>query len=243
MRRTRRPNPNARRRMVLLVAGALPALVVAAYLLKVALMLQHNAAGRDAFDRGDYDGAAAEFFETRDLNWFEPWVAPFGQGASLHADGLLDDAVAAYGTALEDVPERDECTVRINLSLAHEAIGDARQGEGDLDGATAAYQEGIDVLAAGECPTDAGRGEEQAEDAEDVDERLREKLRQAEEQQQQQGGGDQGQEPEEQQGERPDQGGDPRQDRLERNNELGREQRSEEQDLFRDEDYTRPETW
>lgn len=242
--RSGRPNPRARLRLALLVAGVLPALLVLGYLVKVGLMLQHNAAGRDAFERGDHDGAAAEFFETRDLNWFEPWIAPFDEGASHHAEGAWDDAIAAYRTALESVPEREECTVRINLALAHEALGDRQLADQDLDGAIASWQEGIDVLAAGGCPTDSGRGQEQTDDAAAVDERLRGKLQQAQEQQQQEQPGQQPQQPQEQPGDEPDEGGeDPREERLERNNELGRDQRSEEQDLYDDEDYTRPETW
>lgn len=241
--RAERPHPRARLRLALLVAGALPALLVLGYLVKVGLMLQHNAAGRDAFERGDHDGAAAEFFETRDLNWFEPWIAPFDEGTAHHAEGAFDDAIGAYGKALESVPDREECTVRINLALAHEAVGDRLQADQDLDGAIESWQEGIDALAAGDCPTDAGRGREQTDDAAAVDERLRDKLQQAQDQQQQQPG-QQPQQPQEQPGEQPDEGGeDPRQERLERNNEQGRDQRSEEQDLYDDEDYTRPETW
>ncbi len=242
--RARRPNPRARLRLALLVAGALPALLVLGYLVKVGLMLQHNAAGRDAFERGDHAGAAAEFFETRDLNWFESWIAPFDEGASHHADGSYDDAIAAYEKALESVPEREECTVRINLALAHEGVGDRQQAEQDLDGAIASWQEGIDVLAAGECPTSSGRGQEQTDDAAAVDERLRNKLQQAQDQQQQQDPQQQPQQPPQEPGDQPGtEGEDPRQERLERNNERGRDQRSEEQDLYDDEDYTRPETW
>lgn len=243
-RRTRRPHPRARLRLALVVAGALPALLVLGYLVKVGLMLRHDAAGRDAFERGDHDGAAAEFFDNRDLNWFEPWIAPFDEGASHHAEGAYDEAIAAYGTALEDVPEREECTVRINLALAHEAVGDGQQADRDLDGAIESWQQGIDVLAAGDCPTDSGRGQEQTDDAAEVDERLRDKLQQAQDQQRQQEPDQQPQEQPEQPGEDPDEGGeDPREERLERNNEQGRDQRREEQDLYDDEDYTRPETW
>lgn len=234
-----RPRSRGRRRLTLMVAGVLPALLVLAFAVKVALMLQGNAAGRDAFDRGDYDGAASEFFGTRSLNWIEPWVAPFDEGASHHAEGLYDDAIAAYEVALEDVPSEEECTVRINLALAHEAVGDERQAAQDNEGATESWQAGVEVLAAGDCPTDAGRGQEQSDDAADVDERLRQKVEQGEQQQepqdppptQPQGPGD---EPE---------GEDPREERLERNNERGLGQRGEEQDLYEDNDYTRPESW
>ncbi|HWJ68171.1 MAG TPA: hypothetical protein VNT31_15975 [Nocardioides sp.] len=236
----RRPNPRARLRRTLLLAGLAPALLVLLFGLKVVLLLQGNAAGRDAFVRGDYDGAAEEFAGTRSLNWIEPWVAPFDHGASLHAHGSYAEAVTAYGTALEDVPEKEECTVRINLALAHEAIGDEQAADQDVDGAIESWQEGVDVLAEGDCPADSGRGEEQTEDAEALDRRLREKIEQGEQEQQ-----PQGQPPQQPQapGEQPDDGQDPRQERLERNNEQGRSQRSDEQDLYEDEDFTRPNTW
>ena len=175
-RRTPRPNPRARLRRALLVGGLLPALLVLGYAVKVGLMLQHEAAGREAFELGNYDGAAAEFFENRDLNWFQPWIAPFDEGTGHHGDGLYDKAIAAYEVALEDVPQRDECTVRINLALAHEAVGDQRQADQDLDGAIESWQAGIDVLAAGDCPTDSGRGQEQTGDAATLDGRLRDKF-------------------------------------------------------------------
>lgn len=235
-------NPRARLRLALMVGGLLPALLVLAYAVKVGLMLQHNAAGRDAFERGDYDGAAAEFRDTRSLNWFERWVAPFDQGTALHAQGLLDEAIAAYEDALRVVPEREECTVRIDLALAHEAVGDQQQEAGDQEGAAESWRTGIEVLEAGECPTDAGRGEEQSEDAEGTRERLEQKIEQSEQQQQQQPDRPQDPPPQQQPDDQPG-GDDPREERLERNNDRGAQRRGEDQDLFGDQDFTRPESW
>jgi len=233
-------DPRGRIRLVLLLAGLVPALMVAAYAVKVGLMLQANASGRDAFDRGDLDGAAAEFAGTRRLNWLEPWIAPFDEGAAEHAQGEYADAITAYQAALEDVPRRDECTVRINLALAHEAVGDAAVESGASDEARSAYQAGIEVLAAGECPQDSGRGKEQTEDAGAVDERLRAKLEQNPEEPQQ----PEDQQPPEQQQDPQDPGdSDPRRDRLQEQNDRGADQRHEDQGLYDDEDYTRPDAW
>lgn len=229
-------NPRARLRLALMVGGLLPALLVGAYVLKVALMLQHDAAGRDAFERGDYDGAAAEFRDNRSSNWFERWVAPFDQAAALHAQGLLDEAITAYGDALRVVPDREECTVRTNLALAHEAVGDQQAESGDPTGATESWERGIEVLEAGECPR-------RSEDAASTQERLEDKIEQSEQQQRQDGQDQPPQQPPEQQpNEQPD-GEDPRKERLERNNDRGADRRGEDQDLFGDEDYTNPETW
>lgn len=238
-------NPRARLRLALMVGGLLPALLVVALAVKVGLMLQHNADGRDAFERGDYDGAAAEFFDTRSLNWFERWIALFDHGTALHAEGSLEEAISAYEAALRVVPRQEECTVRIDLSLAHEAVGDRQQAANDPDGAKEAWQQGIDVLEAGKCPTDAARGKEQREDAGGVEKRLREKMAQSEQQQQQQDPQDQPpqQPPPDQQPDQEPDGDDPRKERLERNNDRGSQQRGEDQDLLGDDDYTNPETW
>ncbi|MCX6402247.1 MAG: hypothetical protein NTX33_20220 [Propionibacteriales bacterium] len=235
----KRPNPNRRRRRVLLLAGILPALLVLALTGKVALMLHNNTAGREAFDRDDFNTAVAEFTDNQRVNWFESWITAFNEGATLHADGAWPDAITAYEVALEDVPERDECTVRINLALVHEAVGDALQEDGETDEALIAWKIGIDVLAAGECPTDAGRGEEQTDDAAALDERLRNKVEQNQPQDstpqtpQDPGDGDDGED---------DGPKDPRQERLERNNQDGLEQRREDQELY-DDDYSRPNSW
>ncbi|TNM40432.1 hypothetical protein FHP29_10280 [Nocardioides albidus] len=233
-------NPRGRLRRILLLAGLLPTLLLAAYVLKVTLMLNANASGRDAFDRGDLDGAAAEFADTRRLNWLEPWVAAFDEGAADHAQGEYDDAIASYEAALEDVPQRDECTVRINLALAHEAVGDAALASGALEDALASFKAGLDALAGGDCPEDAGRGKEQTEDAAAVERRLSEKL-----EQNQEPPPDPGEEPPPEQESPPQEPGesDPRRDRLQEQNDRGADQRHDDQGLYEDEDYTRPDTW
>jgi tetratricopeptide (TPR) repeat protein len=227
-------------RHTLFLAGLLPALLVLGFGLKVALMLQDNADGRDAFHRGDYDGARGSFADTRSLNWMESWIAPFDEGTAHHAEGQYDAAIPDYRAALEDVPEREECTVRINLALAHEAIGDRLAEEMDSEGAIESWQAGVDVLAEGGCPDDSARDEEQTEDAETLDERLRQKIQEQEQQQpQEQPQPPQGEQPEsEEEGQE-----DPRQERLERNNERGLEQRREDQELYEDGNYSRPNNW
>lgn len=232
-------NPNRRRRRILMLAGILPALLVLALTLKVALMLQTNGSGREAFADEDYDGAAVVFADNQRLNWFESWIAAFNEGAGLQADGAWPDAITAYEAALEDVPDRDECTVRINLALVHEAVGDALQEDGNTDKAITSWKTGSKVLAAGECPTDSGRGEEQTEHAATLDERLRNKVQQNQPQDPQDDPKDSGEDSEEPDGEQKD----PRQERLDRNNQQGLDQRREDQELYDDDNYSNPNSW
>ncbi len=173
-------------RMVLVLAGILPTLVALLFAVKVVVMLSHDRDGRGRFDDGAYVGAADEFAANGTVNWFEPWVSAFDEGAARHADGDLEDALARYADALEDMPAEEECTVRINIALADETLGDDALAEGDGDEAMAWWQAGIDALTEGGCPTDSGRGEEQTEDAAAVDQRLRDKLQQQQQQQQDQ---------------------------------------------------------
>jgi tetratricopeptide (TPR) repeat protein len=232
-------NRHPRLRRPLLSAVFLPALLVLAFGIKVGLMVQDDRAGRDAFDRGDYDGSQAAFAENRTLNFLEPWIAPFDEGTAHHAEGQYDDAITDYEAALEHVPDREECTVRINLALAHESVGDALAAQRDREAAVESWQAGIDVLAAGGCPESSGRGKEQTKDAETVDKRLRQKI---EQQQQEQPSEQEPQQPPPQQpeGEEPQ---DPRQQELERNNERGLEQRRDDRELYEGRDYSRPYTW
>ena len=177
----------ARRRLrrILNLAGILPALLVLLFTVKVVLMLSHSGDGHDRYAADDFDAAAAEFTANRRLNLLESWIAPFDEGVARHAEGEYDDAVAAYIDALEDVPAEEECTVRINLALAQEALGDAAIEMPDRAAALEAWQAGVDALAEGGCPEDSGRGADQTADAKAVDERLRQKIEEQQPEQQQ----------------------------------------------------------
>lgn len=176
----------SRLRRVLVLAGVLPALVALVFAAKVVTMLSHDRDGHAAFDDGSFSTSADEFAANGSLNWFEPWITAFDEGAARHAAGDLEDALERYATALEDVPAEEECTVRINEALAHESLGDTAAANDDADEAAGHWQAGIDTLAEGGCPTDAGRGEDQTAEAAAVDQRLRDKLQQQQQQQQQQ---------------------------------------------------------
>ncbi len=218
-------------RMILVLAGILPALVAVAFAGKVITMLSHDRDGRSQFDDTEYVAAAREFSDNGSINWFESWIAAFDEGAARHADDDLEGALALYTVALEDVPAEEECTVRINAALAHETLGDAAFEADEAEQATAQWQAGTAVLAEGDCPTDAGRGQEQTEHAAAVDRRLRDKLQQQRQQQQQ----DQQQDPQDQEEQRRRE----RQEReLEERNEDGIEEQQDYEDDTRDRDYS-----
>ena len=218
--------------MVLILAGILPTLVALSFAIKVLTMLSHDRDGRGGFDDSNFLAAADEFSANSTLNWFEPWITAFDEGAARHADGDLEGALALYERALTDVPPEEECTVRINEALAHETLGDAALEDGDADEAAGHWQAGIDTLAEGGCPTDSGRGEDQTADAAAVDKRLREKLQQQQQDQQQQQQQDQQDQQDQREQERKER-------QLEQRNDDAIEDEQDYQDSNRDRDYSR----
>lgn len=235
-------------RRALLLVGLVPALLAVGFLVKVVVMLDHDGDGRGLFDDGDHAAAAAEFGANDRLNVLEPWVARFDEGAALHADGRLEEAVERYEAALDDVPPEEECTVRINLALAHETLGDtAAFDKQDSATATEHWQAGIDALAGGRCPEESGRGEEQTTDAAAVDRRLREKLQEQQQQQRERDRDPQDQEdPQQRQRDRQQQEQEERERRererkerrLEERNDDAREEKQDYDDTTRDRDYS-----
>lgn len=171
-----------RLRRRLLVLGLLPLLLALALGVKVGVMLGLDDRGRSAFGAGEFERASEAFAANGRLNVFEPWVAPFDEGTA-------DYRLADFGTArdlLEEallvVPGGHECLVRINLSLALEALGDASLADGRRDLAEALWREGIAVLDEGSCrdpdresETETDRDAEAA-DAGSVAARLADKL-------------------------------------------------------------------
>lgn len=159
----------------LLLAGVVPALVATLFMAKIAWMLAHDSDGRQRYEAGDYSGAADEFGTNRWTNVFEDWVAPFNEGTARLAAGSLDDARDALTTALETVPADEECTVRINLALAHEELGDELV-EFRPEDAAAEWRSGLAALTAGDCLGGGARQEEQQADARSVEKRISRKL-------------------------------------------------------------------
>ena len=54
------------------------------------------------------------------LNIIEPYIAYYNNGNILYKNHLYDDAIQAYQDALDcpGIPQRRECSIRINLALA-----------------------------------------------------------------------------------------------------------------------------
>lgn len=171
---TPRANDRDERRLLLrrrlYLAGLLPLLAAVLLAAKVGLMLVHDHQGRGAYDEGRWDPAGQSFAANRTLNLFEPWLAPFNEGAARYRAGDLGAAADRFEEALPLAPSDRECTVRVNLAIVWEAVGDRAAEDEDLEEAVRTWRVGRDVLATGDCPQETARA---------VDGRLEKRLARA----------------------------------------------------------------
>ena len=169
-----------RRRRVKYLLWSLPVVVA---LLYVAVRLMGvsigNGVALTAYDSGRYSSSAEQWRSMQDETLIEPYIPWFNRGDASAAQEKYTDAIDDFERALELAPAEKKCEVRVNLALAWEKLGDAYVAGGYFQGAVLLYQAAEAVIAAGpECqpPDQAG------EDLQQADERVKEKIDQAEQQ-------------------------------------------------------------
>jgi tetratricopeptide (TPR) repeat protein len=179
-----RPDVRRRTRRRLLLAGLPFALVALALQWKVAGMFDHDRDGRAFYAAGAFDDAQEAFASNRSLNLMEAWISPYDDGTAQYRLADFSGAVRSLEVALASAPKEEECRVRINLALAHEAVGDEAAASDDPATGRAEWQQALDVLKKGGCRVLRDESKSrlgsssltQLEDARAVDARLREKL-------------------------------------------------------------------
>ncbi len=167
-----------RRRRLLYLIGLVPALLLLMVSGRIVVLLHQQGQAMAAYGAGDYERAAEHFANNRWLNPIERWVAPFGEGDAHYRLEDFPKAIAAFEAALEVVPEVHECTVRVNLALAHEALGDSLEAD-DKVKAVEAWQAGREVVrpCKKRALLDDPTLEELPRDAKERERELRDRLR------------------------------------------------------------------
>lgn len=150
-------NPRIARRNKLFTLGVVPVLVVLLLVLDVGLQLKANHDGRAAYDDKAYADAEQAFLDAAGVDLPEGWVKPFNAGAAAYQDAQYADAVAHFESALADAPDDRECTVRVNLALTHEALGDEERRQGNRRKSLEKFGEARTVLEVGGCAEDDGQ--------------------------------------------------------------------------------------
>jgi hypothetical protein len=135
------------RRRTRLLAWGLPfvlvALAVALKLLAMSAAAQQAVWGFDAKDGAAVSGAA-DWMGAVDL--VETHKSQFARGDALVLAGDFAGARAAFEEALRRTGPEDECTVRVNLVLSIEKLGDAARGGGDAASADRLYADAAAVV-------------------------------------------------------------------------------------------------
>lgn len=177
---------NRRRRRIRrwIAIGTLP-LTLAALLFvgKILSMYAFAHQSITAYVADDYAGSEASAHGQEFLNWFEPYKAPFNVGTALAGAEMLPEARAKLEESLDLATGLEVCTVRINLALVLERMGDAARAGGDGAAAAELYGEALTVTT--ETPEECNRdqAQEQSSDPdrdmqqsrEDLEDRLKQK--------------------------------------------------------------------
>lgn len=183
---------NRRRRRIRrwIAIGTLP-LTLAALLFvgKILSMYAFAHQSISAYVADDYAGSEASARGQEFVNWFEPFKAPFNVGTALAGAEKLPEARAKLEESLDLATGLEVCSVRINLALVIERMGDAARTDGDGAGAAELYGEALTVTTdmPEECNSEEAQKQspdpdrDMQQSKEDLEDRLKQKQ-QSEEQ-------------------------------------------------------------
>lgn len=158
---------NRRRRRVRrwVALGALP-LALAGLLVAGKLLSMYAFAHQSisAYVVDDFSGSESAARGQEFLNWFEPYKAPFNVGTALAGAERLPEARAKLEEALDLATGLEVCSVRINLALVLERMGDAARADGDGPAAAQLYGEALTVTTGMPAECDSEEAQQQSSD-------------------------------------------------------------------------------
>ncbi|MEV4736782.1 MULTISPECIES: hypothetical protein [unclassified Microbacterium] len=153
---------NRRRRRIRrwIAIGTLP-LTLAALLFVGKLLSMYAFAHQSisAYVADDFSSSESAARGQEFLNWFEPYKAPFNVGTALAGAERLPEARAELEESLDLATGLEVCSVRINLALVIERMGDAARADGDGTAAAQLYGEALTVTT--EMPSECSSEEAQ----------------------------------------------------------------------------------
>lgn len=177
---------NRRRRSIRrwIAIGTLPlALAALVFVGKILSMYAFAHQSITAYVADDYAGSEASARGQEFLNWFEPYKAPFNVGTALAGAEKLPEARGKLEESLDLATGLEVCTVRINLGLVLERMGDAARADGDGAAAAEFYGEALTLTTETPEECNSEEAQEQSSDPdrdmqqskEDLEDRLKQK--------------------------------------------------------------------
>ncbi|MBQ7707851.1 MAG: tetratricopeptide repeat protein [Lachnospiraceae bacterium] len=93
-------------------------------------------------------------------NFYEPYIAHYNRGNIFYKNGNYDEAIKEYNNALKcHVPDRKECSIRINLALSIIGkIPNDYDAPDKIDATIATLKEAREVLLPDDCANEEGTG-------------------------------------------------------------------------------------
>lgn len=147
---------NAKLRKVLLIS--LPFwLVVALLCVKLISLSVENRAGMASYESGDHGSAKTHFSRLGIGNIAERWIAPYNRGTAHFQLRQYPAAQKDFHKAVQTAPPEHQCTVRINLALTLEALGDDETAAQNPSRAAEHYRQAGQVLAEANCADPTGK--------------------------------------------------------------------------------------
>lgn len=139
----------AKRRKLLLYSlpVALIMIIICIKMLSVPIL---SSLSHVSYDKAQYKTSGQLLYPLYVANWIEPYKLPFNHGNALFKQGDYRAAEGRYREALKSVPEKHECSVRINLALSLEAQADVLMSNKSYDDAIVIYDDVKAVLYDGE---------------------------------------------------------------------------------------------
>ncbi|MEO8863164.1 MAG: tetratricopeptide repeat protein, partial [Candidatus Saccharimonadales bacterium] len=139
-----------RRRRLLL--RSLPFTVIALIIgIKLVSLSALTSWGIKAYSTKDYSASASRLKPLLFINRMERYKAPFNEGTALLQAGKYQEAQKQLEESLKYVPDKKECTVRINLAISLEMQADLLAGNQKYDQAIIVYDQAKAVIAQGSC--------------------------------------------------------------------------------------------
>lgn len=179
-----------KRRIRLLLISIIPVVAVLILAMKLLSLSVVTGAAITQYNGGAYDASAKTSGSLLEQNLFEPWIPYFNRGVALASQEKYVRAIDDLEKALALAPADRACSVSINLALGWERLADGYAAAGSYSGATLLYQTAKDVLTAAgpDCapPQQQIDGRDPAQERDDAQGRVEEKLRQSQDAKQQQ---------------------------------------------------------
>lgn len=139
----------------------LPGLLAAALLTAagvLALQLIFLNAGNASWQQRDNAGAEQQYSRAMGVSAINAWIPVHNRGVARFELRSWDAAADDFEQASALAPEKRQCTVRLNWSLALESGADALREADDVPGALVRYTQAEVVLAGATCPNEPAPG-------------------------------------------------------------------------------------